>query len=243
MVEAWEHRLGVLNQMVGSVEPRPEVWDKIKAAIGHSEPQAPLVLPEAPLRRRSRRDPSNAGSPRSRTIPTSSACPARRGAGARSRRLTTRDRRGAGRDAGGRRSIGRNCCPTAFVRSRAPRWSRSRRRRRRQPSAQYVAVLQKDRRRRRPSFSRSTARPRISPCARSAPRRRARQELRALAGLRQAAAAAFARRDRRQRFHRAAGAGVLRPRHHQQRDLRGDGRTGGRLARRQAAPARSSPAS
>src|SRR5260370_34462926 len=47
MVEAWQYRLGVLNQMVGSVEPRPELWDKIKAAIGHAEPQAPLVLPEA----------------------------------------------------------------------------------------------------------------------------------------------------------------------------------------------------
>jgi anti-sigma-K factor RskA len=47
MVEAWEHKLGVLNQMVGSVEPRPEVWEKIRAAIGHAEPQAPLVLPEA----------------------------------------------------------------------------------------------------------------------------------------------------------------------------------------------------
>jgi anti-sigma-K factor RskA len=49
MVEAWEHKLGVLNQMVGSVEPRPEVWEKIRAAIGHAQPQAPLVLPqEAP---------------------------------------------------------------------------------------------------------------------------------------------------------------------------------------------------
>jgi len=48
MVESWEFRLGVLNQMVGSVEPRPEVWDRIKVAIGVSEPQAPLVLPEAP---------------------------------------------------------------------------------------------------------------------------------------------------------------------------------------------------
>jgi anti-sigma-K factor RskA len=47
MVEAWEHKLGVLNQMVGSVEPRPEVWEKIKAALGHAEPQAPLVLPQA----------------------------------------------------------------------------------------------------------------------------------------------------------------------------------------------------
>jgi anti-sigma-K factor RskA len=48
MVAAWEHKLGVLNQMVGSVEPRPEVWDKIKAAAGLSEPQAPLMLPETP---------------------------------------------------------------------------------------------------------------------------------------------------------------------------------------------------
>jgi anti-sigma-K factor RskA len=47
MVEAWEFRLGVLNQMVGSVEPRPEVWDRIKVAIGASAPQAPLMLPEA----------------------------------------------------------------------------------------------------------------------------------------------------------------------------------------------------
>jgi anti-sigma-K factor RskA len=35
--------------MVGSVEPRPIVWDNIKAAIGHSSgQQAPLVLPETP---------------------------------------------------------------------------------------------------------------------------------------------------------------------------------------------------
>jgi anti-sigma-K factor RskA len=50
IVHAWEYRLGVLNQMVGSVEPRPIVWENIKAAIGHStEQQAALVLPEAPL--------------------------------------------------------------------------------------------------------------------------------------------------------------------------------------------------
>jgi anti-sigma-K factor RskA len=48
IVQAWEFRLGVLNQMVGSVEPRPIVWENIKTAIEHSEPQAPLVLPEAP---------------------------------------------------------------------------------------------------------------------------------------------------------------------------------------------------
>src|SRR5437660_1080403 len=49
IVHAWEYRLGVLNQMVGSVEPRPIVWENIKAAIGHSTaPQAPMALPEAP---------------------------------------------------------------------------------------------------------------------------------------------------------------------------------------------------
>jgi anti-sigma-K factor RskA len=48
IVRAWEYRLGSLNQMVGSVEPRPIVWENIRAAIGHStEPQAALVLPDA----------------------------------------------------------------------------------------------------------------------------------------------------------------------------------------------------
>ena len=46
IVQAWQYRLGVLNQMVGSVEPSPEVWDRIKAAVGTAEPQAPLVLPQ-----------------------------------------------------------------------------------------------------------------------------------------------------------------------------------------------------
>ena len=46
MVRAWEYRLGVLNQMVGSVEPRAEVWDRIQeAVVGLSEPRA-TVLPE-----------------------------------------------------------------------------------------------------------------------------------------------------------------------------------------------------
>jgi len=48
IVEAWQQRLGVLNQMVGPIEPKPEVWDRIKAAIGHSETQSPLLLPDAP---------------------------------------------------------------------------------------------------------------------------------------------------------------------------------------------------
>jgi anti-sigma-K factor RskA len=48
MVHAWEYRLGVLNQMVGSVEPRAEVWDRIRSATGLSEPQAPIMFPEPP---------------------------------------------------------------------------------------------------------------------------------------------------------------------------------------------------
>ena len=48
MVKSWEFRLGVLNQMVGSVEPRPELWERVREAVGHSSQQAPLVLPEAP---------------------------------------------------------------------------------------------------------------------------------------------------------------------------------------------------
>ena len=48
VVQAWEHRLGALNQMVGSIEPRPIVWENIKAAIRQSAvQQTPLVLPEA----------------------------------------------------------------------------------------------------------------------------------------------------------------------------------------------------
>src|SRR5215813_7712831 len=46
LVQAWEFRLGVLNQMVGSVEPRPIVWENIKSAIGQTT--APQALPEAP---------------------------------------------------------------------------------------------------------------------------------------------------------------------------------------------------
>ena len=47
IVVAWEHKLGALNQMVGPVEPRPELWEKIKATIGHSEPQSSTALPES----------------------------------------------------------------------------------------------------------------------------------------------------------------------------------------------------
>jgi anti-sigma-K factor RskA len=48
VVEAWERKLGVLNQMVGLVEPRPEVWEKIRVAIGLAGTQETIVHPEAP---------------------------------------------------------------------------------------------------------------------------------------------------------------------------------------------------
>jgi anti-sigma-K factor RskA len=48
MVDAWATKLGALNQMVGSVEPSPEVWDRIKMAAGLSGTQMPLLLPDAP---------------------------------------------------------------------------------------------------------------------------------------------------------------------------------------------------
>jgi anti-sigma-K factor RskA len=48
VVEAWGRKLGVLNEMVGLVEPRPEVWEKIRLAVGLSGAQANLVLPETP---------------------------------------------------------------------------------------------------------------------------------------------------------------------------------------------------
>ena len=49
IVQAWEFRLGVLNQMVGAVEPPAELWERIRTAIGIAgEPQVPLMLPEAP---------------------------------------------------------------------------------------------------------------------------------------------------------------------------------------------------
>jgi anti-sigma-K factor RskA len=48
IVQAWGFRLGVLNQMVGAVEPRPELWDRIKTAIGETEPQSSIALSESP---------------------------------------------------------------------------------------------------------------------------------------------------------------------------------------------------
>ncbi|MGJ4929019.1 anti-sigma factor [Bradyrhizobium sp. HKCCYLS2038] len=48
VVQAWELRLGALNQMVGLVEPRAELWERIKAEIARSSPKAVAAdLPEA----------------------------------------------------------------------------------------------------------------------------------------------------------------------------------------------------
>lgn len=47
VVEAWEFRLGVLNQMVGSVEPRPLVWENIRSTLGHGAGRVPQLPPES----------------------------------------------------------------------------------------------------------------------------------------------------------------------------------------------------
>lgn len=49
LVESWERALGALNQMVGLVEPPPQVWERIRVAAGLSGPQEALVLPDAPV--------------------------------------------------------------------------------------------------------------------------------------------------------------------------------------------------
>ena len=61
IVQAWEYRLGVLNQMVGSIEPRPIVWENIKAAIGHSADRRRRWC--CPRRRRRRLPPMRAEQP------------------------------------------------------------------------------------------------------------------------------------------------------------------------------------
>ncbi|WP_407117090.1 anti-sigma factor domain-containing protein [Bradyrhizobium sp. LMG 9283] len=48
IVQGWSYRLGVLNQMVGSVEPRPIVWENIRSEIARTAlAQEPPVLAEA----------------------------------------------------------------------------------------------------------------------------------------------------------------------------------------------------
>ena len=46
LVDAWDRKLGVLNQMVGAIEPGPEVWERIRAAVGSAERQA--LPPQTP---------------------------------------------------------------------------------------------------------------------------------------------------------------------------------------------------
>lgn len=47
VVQAWEFRLSALNQMVGLVEPRSELWERIKAEIARAAPVA-VDAPEPP---------------------------------------------------------------------------------------------------------------------------------------------------------------------------------------------------
>lgn len=54
IVQAWSYRLGVLNQMVGNIEPRPIVWENIRSEIARTalaqEPPTPsaVELPPTP---------------------------------------------------------------------------------------------------------------------------------------------------------------------------------------------------
>jgi anti-sigma-K factor RskA len=46
IVRVWERRLGELNVMVEAVEPRAELWDRIRSDIGEPEPQAEAAAPD-----------------------------------------------------------------------------------------------------------------------------------------------------------------------------------------------------
>ncbi|MDE5464032.1 anti-sigma factor [Bradyrhizobium sp. CSS354] len=47
VVQAWAFRLGVLNQMVGSIQPRPIVWENIKSELARTAfAQEPPALPD-----------------------------------------------------------------------------------------------------------------------------------------------------------------------------------------------------
>lgn len=52
IVQTWAYRLGVLNQMVGSVEPRPIVWENIRSEIARTalaqQPPAPAEASPPP---------------------------------------------------------------------------------------------------------------------------------------------------------------------------------------------------
>jgi anti-sigma-K factor RskA len=48
IVQAWAYRIGVLNQMVGSIEPRPIVWENIRSELARTGfAQDPPALPDA----------------------------------------------------------------------------------------------------------------------------------------------------------------------------------------------------
>jgi anti-sigma-K factor RskA len=54
IVQAWAYRIGVLNQMVGSIEPRPIVWENIRSelvrtAFAQEPPALPDVAPPPPV--------------------------------------------------------------------------------------------------------------------------------------------------------------------------------------------------
>ncbi|MGT2503996.1 anti-sigma factor [Bradyrhizobium guangxiense] len=53
IVQAWSYRLGVLNQMVGSVEPRPIVWENIRSEIvrmaAGQQPPVPADIAPPPM--------------------------------------------------------------------------------------------------------------------------------------------------------------------------------------------------
>lgn len=46
IVEAWDHKLAPLHQMVAPIDAPPHLWEQIKAEIEVSGQQAPVVLPE-----------------------------------------------------------------------------------------------------------------------------------------------------------------------------------------------------
>ena len=54
IVQAWEFRLGVLNQMVGTIEPRPIVWENIRREIARTassqdaSPESPMLADAPP---------------------------------------------------------------------------------------------------------------------------------------------------------------------------------------------------
>jgi len=52
LVRGWERRLGELQAMVDPVEPRSELWDRIKANVAGAAPETAMRLPEIPPRRR-----------------------------------------------------------------------------------------------------------------------------------------------------------------------------------------------